>query len=220
MRWQLRSTAPVRSRCWRLPAAPAVVPDIHASAADGDTFWVIAAHGRQAIKHHQRSPGARPRRTRLAPRTASLMPEDDTHNNDHVPPYQRTRAGAIATTPLTVRIDLDRPVRVTAKPCPLRARPAGQRRELGHPIQPYTLLAWGQAWSRDANRSAGMRVRFPSPAPPRKPRSSATPAKSLSALMTRPPPRACEYELACLARVFGRVLPGRCLVAPGDSLRA
>jgi hypothetical protein len=41
---------------------------------------------------------------------------------------------------------------------------------------------------------------------------------------TRPqmtcPLRACEYELADTGHVSGRVLPGWCLVAPGDSLRA
>ena len=34
------------------------------------------------------------------------------------------------------------------------------------------------------------------------------------------PFRACEYELADSGRALGRVLPGWCLVALGDSLRA
>jgi hypothetical protein len=77
----------------------------------GDTFWLIAAHGRQAdwVRNISREPHVRVlagRRWRDG--TAVLMPEDDTAQRSRTLPFQWDAAvgRAMATTPLTVRIDL------------------------------------------------------------------------------------------------------------------
>ncbi len=81
----------------------------------GDNFWVIAAHGRQAdwVRNIIKEPHVRilvNRRWRRG--TASLMPDDDTEQRSRTLPFQWDAAigRAIATTPLTVRIDLEREV--------------------------------------------------------------------------------------------------------------
>lgn len=78
----------------------------------GDTFWIVAAHGRQAdwVRNIENQPRVRVlvgRRWR--PGTATVMPEDDAALRSRTLPYQWDAAlgRAIATTPLTVRVDLD-----------------------------------------------------------------------------------------------------------------
>jgi deazaflavin-dependent oxidoreductase (nitroreductase family) len=114
MRWQLRHGLAPRAfallettgRASGLPRYTCV-----GNGLDGDTFWVIAAHGRQAdwVRNIIKDPQVRV----LAGRdwrhgTVSLMPEDDTAQRSRALPYQWDAAvgRAIATTPLTVRIDL------------------------------------------------------------------------------------------------------------------
>jgi deazaflavin-dependent oxidoreductase (nitroreductase family) len=76
-----------------------------------DTFWVIAAHGQQAdwVRNIIKEPRVRVlvnRRWRNG--TATAMPEDDPGTRSRTLPYRWDAAvgRAIATTPLTVRIDL------------------------------------------------------------------------------------------------------------------
>lgn len=78
----------------------------------GDTFWLIAAHGTQAdfIRNISHDPHVRVmvnRRWRSG--VAVLMPEDDTRERSRTLPYRWDTAigRTIATTPMTVRIDLD-----------------------------------------------------------------------------------------------------------------
>ncbi len=77
----------------------------------GETFWVIAAHGKQAdwVRNVIKQPQVRilvNRSWRTG--TAVVLPQDDTEQRSHTLPYQWDAAigRAIATTPLTVRIDL------------------------------------------------------------------------------------------------------------------
>ncbi|WP_298798337.1 nitroreductase/quinone reductase family protein [uncultured Pseudonocardia sp.] len=77
----------------------------------GDTFWLVAAHGQQAdfvrnITAHQRVRVKVNRAWRSG--TATLLPTDDTHARSRTLPHQWDAAlgRAIATTPLTIRIDL------------------------------------------------------------------------------------------------------------------
>jgi deazaflavin-dependent oxidoreductase (nitroreductase family) len=77
----------------------------------GDTFWLVAAHGLQAdwVRNLAKEPGVRVlvgRRWRSG--TASLMPDDDTEQRSRTLPYQWDAAvgRSMATTPVTVRIDL------------------------------------------------------------------------------------------------------------------
>jgi deazaflavin-dependent oxidoreductase (nitroreductase family) len=77
-----------------------------------DTFWVIAAHGQQA--DWVRNIGQDPRVRVLANRrwrhgTATVMPDDDPRQRSRTLPFQWDAAigRAIATAPLTVRIDLE-----------------------------------------------------------------------------------------------------------------
>lgn len=79
----------------------------------GDTFWVVAAHGQQAdwVRNISKEPRVRVlvnRRWRRG--TATLMPEDDPNRRSRTLPYRWDAAigRAIATRPLTVRINLDR----------------------------------------------------------------------------------------------------------------
>ena len=79
----------------------------------GDTFWLVAAHGQQAdwVRNITKEPRVRVlvnRRWRSG--TAVLMPEDDPGLRSRTLPYRWDAAigRAIATRPLTVRIDLDR----------------------------------------------------------------------------------------------------------------
>jgi deazaflavin-dependent oxidoreductase (nitroreductase family) len=78
----------------------------------GDTFWVIAVHGQQAdwVRNITHDPHVRVlagRRWRHG--TAVMLPDDDTAQRSRTLPYQWDAAlgRAIATTPLTVRIDLE-----------------------------------------------------------------------------------------------------------------
>lgn len=78
----------------------------------GDTFWLIAAHGTQAdfIANISHDPHVRVmvnRRWRTG--VAALMPEDDTRQRSRSLPYRWDAAigRMLATTPMTVRIDLD-----------------------------------------------------------------------------------------------------------------
>lgn len=77
----------------------------------GDAFWVIAAHGQQAdwVRNIMKEPRVRVlinRRWRDG--TATVMPEDDPPQRSRTLPYRWDAAvgRAIATTPLTVRVDL------------------------------------------------------------------------------------------------------------------
>lgn len=79
---------------------------------DGDTFWLVSAHGHQAdfVRNIYAHPKVRilvNRRWRTG--TANLLNDDDTARRSRSLPYQWDAAigRTIATTPLTVRIDLD-----------------------------------------------------------------------------------------------------------------
>ena len=81
---------------------------------DGERFWLIAAHGRQA--DYVRNLIAQPRvRVKVngvwRSGTAVLLPDDDTARRSRTLPYRWDAAigRVLATTPVTVRIDLDRP---------------------------------------------------------------------------------------------------------------
>jgi deazaflavin-dependent oxidoreductase (nitroreductase family) len=78
----------------------------------GDTFWLVAAHGNQAdyIRNMRANPRVRlkiDRRWRSG--TAVLLPDDDTDARSRTLPYRWDAAigRLMATTPLTIRIDLD-----------------------------------------------------------------------------------------------------------------
>ena len=78
----------------------------------GDTFWVVAAHGQQAdwvrnIAQDRRVRVLVNRRWRRG--TATVMADDDPGQRSRALPFQWDAAigRAIATTPLTVRIDLE-----------------------------------------------------------------------------------------------------------------
>ena len=79
---------------------------------DGERFWLIAAHGQQA--DYVRNLIAQPRVRVKVGRTwrsgtAVLLPGDDTMQRSRMLTYSWDAAigRALATTPLTVRIDLD-----------------------------------------------------------------------------------------------------------------
>jgi len=80
----------------------------------GDTFWIVAAHGRQSdwVRNIEKNPRVKI----LVDRrwyggTATLLPDDDTERRSRSLPHPWDAAigRAIATTPLTVRIDLHEP---------------------------------------------------------------------------------------------------------------
>jgi deazaflavin-dependent oxidoreductase (nitroreductase family) len=79
----------------------------------GDTvFWLIAAHGHQAdyVRNITADPRVRVKwRGRWHPGAATLLPDDDTDARSRTLPVKWDAAFGrlIATTPLTVRIDLD-----------------------------------------------------------------------------------------------------------------
>jgi deazaflavin-dependent oxidoreductase (nitroreductase family) len=130
MRWRLRhGLAPrafaLRETTGRAGGRPRYT--CGGNGLDGDTFRVLAAHGRQAdwVRNIIKDPQVRV----LAGRgwrhgTACLMPEDDTAPRSRALscPWDAAVGRAIATTPLTVASTSDRPVRVTAKPCPALPR--------------------------------------------------------------------------------------------------
>jgi deazaflavin-dependent oxidoreductase (nitroreductase family) len=78
----------------------------------GDTFWLIAAHGPQAdfVRNIIREPTVRVKvKGRWRSGTAALMPGDDTQERSRSLPYKWDAAigRAIASSPMTIRIDLD-----------------------------------------------------------------------------------------------------------------
>jgi deazaflavin-dependent oxidoreductase (nitroreductase family) len=82
----------------------------------GGTFWVVAAHGRQSdyVRNLAQEPRVRVLvGSRWRAGTAVVLPDDDTRARSRTLPYQWDAAvgRAIASTPLTVRIDLDPPAR-------------------------------------------------------------------------------------------------------------
>jgi deazaflavin-dependent oxidoreductase (nitroreductase family) len=114
LRWQLRhGVAPkafaLLETIGRRTGKPR--PVCVGNGLDGDTFWVIAAHGRQAdwvrnIEHDARVRVLVNRRWRTG--RAVILPDDDTAARSRQLPVQWDAAigRAIASTPLTVRIDL------------------------------------------------------------------------------------------------------------------
>ena len=78
----------------------------------GEVFWVVAAHGTQAdyVRNIQANPRVRVKLGRLwRTGTAVPLPDDDVAARSRTLPYQWDAAlgRAMATTPLTIRIDLD-----------------------------------------------------------------------------------------------------------------
>ena len=81
---------------------------------EGNTFWLIAAHGHQAdyVRNIAEQPRVRVKVDRTWQRgIATLLPEDDTRARSRALPHPWDAAigRALATTPLTIRIDLDEP---------------------------------------------------------------------------------------------------------------
>jgi deazaflavin-dependent oxidoreductase (nitroreductase family) len=79
---------------------------------DGDTFWLVAVHGRQAdyVRNLLAHPACRIKVDRSwRTGTAVPLPEDDPVARSRTLRYQWDAAlgRAMATTPLTIRIDLD-----------------------------------------------------------------------------------------------------------------
>lgn len=101
--------------CGTLTLSARSRPKCQATAShDGsrDTFWVIAAHGWPADWVRNISKEAKVRvlvNRRWRRGTASLMPEDDSEQRSRTLPFRWDAATGrtIATTPLTVRIDLE-----------------------------------------------------------------------------------------------------------------
>ena len=81
----------------------------------GDTFWLVAAHGDQADYVRNLRANSRVRvkvRGVWRTGTATVLDEDDPVARGRTLPYQWDAAigRAMATTPLTIRIDLEPPV--------------------------------------------------------------------------------------------------------------
>ncbi|MEV6487278.1 nitroreductase/quinone reductase family protein [Actinoplanes sp. NPDC051633] len=79
---------------------------------DGDTFWLIAAHGTQAdyVRNIQADPRVRVKTgRRWRSGTAVLLPDDDAAARSRTLPHQWDKAlgRVMGSQPLTVRIDLD-----------------------------------------------------------------------------------------------------------------
>ena len=79
---------------------------------DGDTFWLIAAHGTQAdyVRNIQADPHVRVKtHRRWRTGVAVILPDDDPTMRSRTLPHQwDKRFGLIiASEPLTIRIDLD-----------------------------------------------------------------------------------------------------------------
>ncbi|WP_433787851.1 nitroreductase/quinone reductase family protein [Actinomycetospora sp. CA-101289] len=80
----------------------------------GDVFWLVAAHGHQAdfVRNVAREPRVRVRVGRTwRTGTATPLSDDDTRARSRTLPSRADAAlgRALATTPLTIRIDLDPP---------------------------------------------------------------------------------------------------------------
>jgi hypothetical protein len=93
----------------RYRAGPA---DSGGNGLDGDTFWLVAAHGIQAdyVRHLQADPRVRVKaRGVWRTGTAVVLPGDDPTARSRALPYRWDAAiGMImASAPLTIRIDLD-----------------------------------------------------------------------------------------------------------------
>jgi len=78
----------------------------------GDTFWLVAAHGDQAdyVRNVQANPKVRLKiGHQWRSGTAVLLADDDTQVRSRTLPHQWDAAigRLMATTPLTIRIDLD-----------------------------------------------------------------------------------------------------------------
>jgi deazaflavin-dependent oxidoreductase (nitroreductase family) len=78
----------------------------------GDVFWLIAAHGTQAdyVRNILRTPRVRVKvGGRWRGGIAHLIPEDDVDRRSRTLPYRWDAAigRMMATTPVTIRIDLD-----------------------------------------------------------------------------------------------------------------
>lgn len=78
----------------------------------GDTFWLIAVHGDQAdyVRNLKADPAVRVKvRGFWRTGTATVLPDDDATVRSRTLPYQWDAAlgRMMATTPLTIRIDLD-----------------------------------------------------------------------------------------------------------------
>ena len=114
MRWQLRHGLAPRAFALLETTGRTSGRPRHTCVGNGligDTFWLIAVHGLQAdwVRNIVKEPKVRVlvgRRWRSG--TASLMPDDDTEQRSRTLPYQWDAAvgRSMATTPLTVRIDL------------------------------------------------------------------------------------------------------------------
>ena len=114
LRWQLRHGLAPRAfalleTIGRRTGKPR--PVCVGNGLDGDTFWVIAAHGDQAdwvrnIQHDRRGRVLVNRRWGTG--WAVILPDDDTEARSRQLPVQwdAVIGRAIATTPLTIRIDL------------------------------------------------------------------------------------------------------------------
>jgi deazaflavin-dependent oxidoreductase (nitroreductase family) len=81
---------------------------------DGDTFWLVAAHGTQAdyVRNLQAEPRVRVKvGGSWRPGTAVVLPGDDAAARSRTLPYQWDAAlgRLMASAPLTIRIDLDPP---------------------------------------------------------------------------------------------------------------
>jgi deazaflavin-dependent oxidoreductase (nitroreductase family) len=79
---------------------------------DGDTFWLVAVHGDQAdyVRNLRRQPRVRVKVARVwRTGTAVELPDDDALARSRTLRYQWDAAlgRAMATRPLTIRIDLD-----------------------------------------------------------------------------------------------------------------
>lgn len=79
---------------------------------EGDTFWLIAAHGDQSdlVRNIRHNPAVRVLvNGRWRTGTAIPLPDDDTARRSRTLPYQWDAAigRLLATTPLTIRIHLD-----------------------------------------------------------------------------------------------------------------
>jgi deazaflavin-dependent oxidoreductase (nitroreductase family) len=82
------------------------------NGSDGETFWLVAAHGTQAdyVRNIQAQPRVRVKTAgRWRTGTATLLPDDDTDARSRTLPHRWDAALGrwMASEPLTIRIDLD-----------------------------------------------------------------------------------------------------------------
>jgi deazaflavin-dependent oxidoreductase (nitroreductase family) len=79
---------------------------------DGDTFWLVAAHGTQAdyVRNLKQNPSVRVKASGIwRSGRAVVLPDDDARARSRTLPYQWDAAlgRLMASAPLTIRIDLD-----------------------------------------------------------------------------------------------------------------